>query len=185
MKIILVPGNHNSRVDQIWFPYLINKLKEKNLQVIAKNMPDPMVARKKIWLPFMESELKADENTIGVGHSSGAIAWLRYAETHKLKGLILVGAYYTDLGDATEKASGYFDAPWNWEQINSNVDFIVQFASIDDPYIPVAESRFLKTKLPKLEYIEFSDKGHMGEDVNLVEFPELLDAILTKITKSK
>jgi len=36
-----------------------------------------VVARESIWLPFMEKELQCDENTIIVGHSSGAEAAMR------------------------------------------------------------------------------------------------------------
>ena len=37
-----------------------------------------------IWLPFMKDELGVDENTIIIGHSSGACAAVRFAETHKV-----------------------------------------------------------------------------------------------------
>lgn len=180
-RVVLVPGNHDSKIDEIWFPYMIKELSNKGIEVVAKNMPDPVTARKEYWLPFMEKELGVDENTLAVGHSSGAVALLRYAQTHKVCGLVLVGAYYTDLGDDTEKASGYFDTPWDWDSISMNVDFIVQFASTDDPYIPVKESRYFKSVLPNLEYIEFEDKGHMGEDMNMIEFPELLEVVLERI----
>lgn len=49
-----------------------------------------------------------------MGHSSGAVAALRILETTKVLGVALVAAYHTDLGDETEKESGYFDAPWQW-----------------------------------------------------------------------
>ncbi|XP_016365442.1 serine hydrolase RBBP9 [Sinocyclocheilus rhinocerous] len=42
-----------------------------------KNMPDPVTARESIWLPFMEKELKCDEETAIIGHSSGAAAAMR------------------------------------------------------------------------------------------------------------
>ena len=34
-------------------------------------------ARASIWLPFMQNELKCDEETVIVGHSSGAEAAMR------------------------------------------------------------------------------------------------------------
>ena len=37
-----------------------------------------------IWLPFMKDELGVDENTIIIGHSSGACAAVRFAENHKV-----------------------------------------------------------------------------------------------------
>ena len=34
--------------------------------------------RRSIWLPYMKDELKVDENTIIIGHSSGAVAAIRW-----------------------------------------------------------------------------------------------------------
>ena len=56
-------------------------------------MPDPITARRSIWLPFMKDELGVDEQTVIIGHSSGACAAVRFAETNKVAGIILVGAY--------------------------------------------------------------------------------------------
>ena len=58
-----------------------------------RNMPDPITARRSIWLPFMKDELGVDEQTVIIGHSSGACAAVRFAETNKVAGIILVGAY--------------------------------------------------------------------------------------------
>ena len=41
----------------------------------------------------MKENLKVDEETIIIGHSSGACAAVRYAEENKVAGIILVGAY--------------------------------------------------------------------------------------------
>ena len=60
---------------------------------VLRNMPDPITARRSIWLPFMKDELGVDEQTIIIGHSSGACAAVRFAETNKVAGIILVGAY--------------------------------------------------------------------------------------------
>jgi len=73
------------------------------LEFNLRNFPDPYYAREENWIPFLENELKCDSSTILIGHSSGAAAAMRYAENHKLKGIILVSAYWTDLGDSTER----------------------------------------------------------------------------------
>ena len=88
-------------------------------------MPDPYDAKEKIWIPFIRNELKADENTLLIGHSSGAEAAMRLLETDKLGGVILVSACYTDLGSENEKLSGYYDRPWLWEKIKQNAGFII------------------------------------------------------------
>lgn len=176
MRAILIHGNGNSKSTDNWLPYLKRELEKVGLQVDAPQFPDTELARASHWLPFLEKELKADENTIIVGHSSGAIAAMRYAETHHILGSALVGAYYTDLGYKTEKLSGYFDIPWDWEAIKSNQKWIIQFAGANDPWIPIQEAHIIRDRL-KTEYYESSDQGHFGGDYYKETFPELLDAI--------
>lgn len=138
------------------------------------------MARKEFWLPFLKDELKADKDTIIIGHSSGAVAAMRFAETNKIYGSILIGACYTDLKDEDEKISGYYNTPWNWEFIKNNQNWIVQFASTDDPYIPIEEARFIHEKLDT-EYYEFTDQGHFSWENNKKEFPEIIKIMKEKL----
>lgn len=180
MKGILLPGNGGGSPTDNWFPYLDQELPKLGIEVINKQFPDAVLARKEYWLPFIK-ELGADEDTILIGHSSGAVASMRYAETNKILGSILVGVCYTDLGYDTEKQSGYYDDPWNWEAIKSNQKWVIQFASKDDPWIPISEAQFIHEKLNS-DYYEYVDRGHFGHDgAELREFPELIEALETKI----
>lgn len=172
-NIILVHGNGGSTVEDIWFPEVKTELEALGLEVIAQTMPDNMLARSIKWLPFLEDVLGADENSIIIGHSSGALAAKRYAETHRIFGSILVGASYTDLGIRSEKMSGYFDEPWDWEAIKANQNWIAQFASPDDPYIPIKEPRHIHDQLDT-DYYELPGRGHFMETI----FPEI--ALLVK-----
>lgn len=172
---MLIPGNGNTDMSEIWLPYAKAKLEELNIKVIAKNMPDPELARKSYWLPFIEKEIGQGDDVILIGHSSGAVAIMRYLETHKVKGAVLIGVCYTDLGLENEKVSGYYDEPWKWDVIKKNADWIIQFGSLNDPYIPIEEMRFTHDKL-NTEYYEYPDQGHFN-DVNKIEFPELIDAL--------
>jgi predicted alpha/beta hydrolase family esterase len=61
---------------------------QKFSEVVLKDMPDPMGAKESIWIPFMLNQLRVDESTIVVGHSSGAVAAMRLLETTKLLGII-------------------------------------------------------------------------------------------------
>ena len=83
-------------------------------------MPDPYVARETIWVPYMKDVLLVDETTILIGHSSGAVAAMRFMEKYKTYATILVAACHTDLGDENERASGYFDRSWEWNTIKQN-----------------------------------------------------------------
>jgi predicted alpha/beta hydrolase family esterase len=179
-RAILIPGNGNGTPQDNWFPYLERELPKLGLTVINRQFPDPELARAEFWLPFLE-KLGADEQAILIGHSSGAIAALRYAETHAILGSVLVGAYISDLGYESEKASHYFDVPWDWEAIKRNQRWILQFSSTDDPFIPIEEPRTLHEKLGT-DYHEFTDRQHFGHGgFAQLEFPELVEAVREKL----
>uniref|UniRef100_A0A2K5SCH5 RB binding protein 9, serine hydrolase n=1 Tax=Cebus imitator TaxID=2715852 RepID=A0A2K5SCH5_CEBIM len=95
-----------------------------------------------------------------------------YAETHRVYAIVLVSAYTSDLGDENERASGYFNRPWQWEKIKANCPYIVQFGSTDDPFLPWKEQQEvadrLETKLHK-----FTDRGHFQN----TEFHELITVV--------
>ena len=179
-KIILIHGNGGSTTEDNWFPYVKKELKKLNINVVSKTFPDNKLARQEYWLPFLKDDLQADENTILIGHSSGAVAAMRFAEKNKIYGSILIGASYTDLGDEAEKQSGYYNSPWDWNSIKNNQNWIMQFSSIDDPYIPINEARHIHEKL-NTDYHEYNNRGHFSWDVGLKEFPELIQAIKAKL----
>lgn len=179
-KVIIIHGNHGGTGEDEWIPWLKANLVKEGFEVLNPTMPDNEVAKSAIWLPYIEQELKADKNTIIIGWSSGAVATMRYTETHKLLGSILIGACYTDTGSKLEKQSGYYDEPWQWDAILDNQKWIVQFNSTDDPVIPIEEARFIHEKL-QTEYHEYTDKKHFGWPVPMPEFPELLEIIKSKV----
>lgn len=175
IKVIFIHGNGGSTTDDNWFPSVRKELEALGLEVIAQNFPDPIEAKSSVWLPYISS-LGADESTILIGHSSGAVAAMRFAEKNKILGSILVSASCTDLGEENEKMSGYFNDPWDWGKIKNHQKWIIQFASTDDPYIPIAEARYIHEKL-QTDYHEYNNQGHFGWDKGKKEFPELVKAI--------
>lgn len=112
-RIILIPGNGNDSVEtSMWYPSVIHALAEakdpKTSQAlfgggtVLTTFPDPYDAHENIWIRFMEDDIEINESDVVIGHSSGAAAILRYIETRKVKGVILVSAYHSDLGDISE-----------------------------------------------------------------------------------
>lgn len=146
------------------------------VDVINHTFPDNIKARAEFWLPHLEA-LDADEETILIGHSSGAVAAMRYAETHRLLGSILVSVCHTDLGDSFEAASGYYVAKWDWQRIRDHQQWIAIYNSTDDPHIPIAEPRFIASQL-RCSYFESTDRGHFTDQR---EFPEVVDFIRRKL----
>lgn len=175
LKALFIPGNGGGRPTDNWFPFLKRELSRLGIKVIAEEFPDNQLARAEYWLSHIK-KLGADEETILIGHSSGAIASMRYAEQYRILGSILVGAYHTDLGIDAERQSGYFDNPWNFQAIKQNQKWIALFAGKDDPWIPVEEARFLNDQLDSY-YFEFPAAGHFGGDYYKEYFPEIVTFI--------
>lgn len=185
MRAMIIPGNGNCDIKENWYFSVKSGLEKLGLDVIAVNMPDPDLARMRYWIPFIEKQLKGDSNTILIGHSSGAVAVLRFLETHKAQGAVLVGVNHTDLGMEKERVSGYYDEEWQWNKIKQNANWIAIFASTDDPYIPVDEPRLIKDKIGA-EYYEYTNQGHFGSpDNEKRQFPKLVEVVGTKIKNQK
>ncbi|XP_064643898.1 putative hydrolase RBBP9 [Lineus longissimus] len=179
MRVVIVPGNGAGDVERAnWYGWAKRKLNQLDkVECLLKNMPDPVTARESIWLPFMRNELHCDENTIIIGHSSGAAAAMRLAESQKLFGIILVSAYISDMGEENEKESGYFNRPWEWEKIKQNCGFIEQFGSTDDPFLPWSEQTTVAKEL-KANFHKYDNRGHFMNS----SFPELISAVKAKLS---
>ena len=175
-KAILIHGNGGCTAADGWLPFVERDLRALGLPVVNRTFPDNVQARAEIWLPFLE-RLGADKHTVLIGHSSGAVAAMRFAEAHRLLGTVLVGVCHTDLGDPGERASGYYRAAWQWDAIRANQQWMGIFQSTDDPCIPVAEARFVAAQL-RCSYFEHTDRGHF---VDPEPFPELVQFVRRKL----
>lgn len=148
-----------------WYSWFASEMRKKpGLEVVMKDFPDPNRCRESIWIPFIKNEIGLDEQTILVGHSSGAACAMRLLENHdvKLRGAILVAAAHTDLGDEGERLSEYFNRPWNWDKMKLGADFIHCFHGNDDHLIPVKEARYIAEKMrgKNFQYTEMSGVSH-------------------------
>lgn len=182
IKVVFIPGNGGSNpTTDIWYPYAKAEFEKLGITVIAREFPDSRLARKSYWIPFLLNELGVDENTILIGHSSGAVAAMTLAQTHQILGSVLIAGCHSDLNIETERLSGYYETPWQWNAIKKKQSWIIQFASTDDPWIPIKEAQFIHEKLGT-EYYEFTDQGHFcGKSYNKQTFPELIAAVKKKI----
>ncbi|KAH8556932.1 Alpha/Beta hydrolase protein [Umbelopsis sp. PMI_123] len=184
-KCVITPGNYCEFPESsLWFPAVAGELREATKEgqpvfskVILRQFPDWMIGRESVWIPFLESEIKVGAEDVIIGHSTGAIAAMRYAEKHKVKGIVLVSGYHTDLGVPSEKQAEYFSHPWNFQAIRDNCTFIIQFASPDDHLVPIAEQRYVAQQLQS-EYHEIPNQGHFIENE---EFDELVEELLKKL----
>ena len=183
VRAVIVPGNGGASYPTPlrggFYGDLAARLEASNLftEVISLSMPDPNAARRSIWIPHLVDTLRVDKETIVIGHSSGAEACMRLAEEHAVYGIVLVAACHTDLGDAGERASGWYPpsgGPWLWDNMKKNTEFRIQFHSDDDCFIDVGEARFVHQQL-ETDYRELSGFSHFFEP-----FDAVVDAVLEK-----
>lgn len=173
-RIVYIHGNGATHWSFAWAPWLKAELEKAGYETFFETMPDSVIARAKWWLPFLKDHVKAGENDVLVGWSSGAIAAMRYAETHKIKGSVLVGPSSSDLGDELEKQSGYFDEPWQWDKIKANQEHIGLVYSDNDPFIPQEQFEIVAKELQP-DILKLPARGHFMEQDT---FPELLEYIV-------
>lgn len=172
-RIIFIHGNGSMSWKFAWTPWLKEELEAAGYSTFFETFPDSIIARAEYWLDFLENYVKAGPDDLLVGWSSGAVAAMRYAETHQIRGSVLVAPSYTDLGDSLEKQSGYFDTPWNWQAIRANQNKIALFHTDNDPFIPIAQSQHIAANLQP-DVIKIPGAGHFIEQS---VFPELLDYV--------
>ena len=105
---------------------------------------------------------------------------MRYAELYPVHGIVLVSATYSDLGDADERASGYYpqgptNNPYLFEMMKTNCKHWHQFHSNDDPFIPLHEAERIRGGLGLRDtYYMLPGRSHFFD-----YSPELLEAVLS------
>jgi len=186
--VVICPGNGCSDIrTSNWYGRLFRELTQRDIRCVCENFPDPLHARRDRWVPHIRSLATTSEssNVVLVGHSSGAQAALRYSEMYPLHACVLVSATYSDLGDAHERASGYYPQtnnngeqetnPYEFAAMKENCKLWHQFHSDDDPFIPLHEAKAIQKGLGLIEHENFHllpGRSHFFEYQ-----PELLDCV--------
>lgn len=188
--IIIAPGNGCSDIRRSnWYGELYDSLTERKIPCVCQDFPDPLHARRDRWVPFIRSMAEKytenAEDVILIGHSSGAQASLRYAELYPVHACVLVSATYTDLGDAHERASGYYPVlsndgqeqnPYDFDKMKTNCNHWHQFHSDNDPFIPLYEAERIRSglDLSSETFHVLPGRSHFFEFS-----PEVLDVVLS------
>jgi predicted alpha/beta hydrolase family esterase len=188
LRVILAPGNGcpgNSLEGIMWYPWIRDQVlatfPADKVAFPLKAFPDPCFARFEVWQPFMDGLCEGRQHSsIVIGHSSGAVAALRFAERHAVLGIVLCSAYDSDLGCDVEARSNNFKTPFNWAQIKANCQFIVQLHSKNDHLVDFAVGERVAASLGLSEadrtFIVLQD-GHFQNDT----FPELWNVVRERL----
>lgn len=157
-----------------WVARLRDDLQTAGFPTFFELFPDSIEARAEYWMPFLKDHVRVTGSDVLLGWSCGAVAALRFAQQARVRGLVLVAPYYTDLGLDVVRRAGWVDGPWDWPRIRDNADHISIFHSDNDPYISQTEFHSLAANVGATPKV-IPGAGHFGEQN---AFPELTQHIL-------
>lgn len=162
-----------------WFKWLEGELTEVGYDVWLPELPNWGAPNNTMMLKMVsEKNFMFNEDTILIGHSSGAVALLQLLPKIRIavKATFLVSAFKDDLGRPNLK--GLFDRQFDFKAIKQNGGKITMYQSDDDPYVPVDHANFLAEQL-KANLLMMHGKGHFNTEnsPDFKEFPALLGAI--------
>ncbi len=77
VRVVIVPGNGmDGDLEDLrgcnFYGAAEQQFAARGYDVRMQPMPDPLYAKERVWCPFITDTLGADENTVLIGHSSGA-----------------------------------------------------------------------------------------------------------------
>lgn len=189
-KVILLHGYYGNGNDN-WQPWLKEELENRHdgLDVVSPDLPNSHRPRLAEWIDVI-NKLDIESKSTIVGHSMGGFAALKYAESHKLKQLVLVAPtntaddkYWKQQEDFYKKGElsyllkDFYGQPLDCEKIARNVEEIVFIFSLDDPYITETIREQYKSQFGKYDNVEFKyffHKHHFGSEAKCKSIPELL-----------
>ena|SRR3989344_5779709 len=172
------PENH-------WFPWLKNKLEEKNFHVIVPQMPDPGNPKIEPWVSSLKKVVgKPDQETFFVGHSIGCQTILRYLEKihpeTRVGGVLFVGGWVNLNPKAMEDGESKSIAkPWlikniDWKKVKLHCNKFIAIFSDNDPFVPVQDAQIFKENL-NAKTIIVKRKEHFTKKGSLSDVPEVLN----------
>lgn len=173
-RIVYLHGDGVMHWAHPWVARLHARLIAAGFSTFFETFPDSIDARAEYWLPFLRDHVCAGADDVLLGWSAGAVAAMRYAQEHAVRGLVLVAPYYTDLGLEAVRRSGFVTPAWDWEALRGHAPRRIIFHGDEDPWITQSELRSLATYLAA-EVHMIDGAGHFSD---LTAFPQLEEYVV-------
>lgn len=182
MKQALILHGTDATPAHNWFIWMKQCLEERGYVVWLPQLPNSSKPSTEVYNNFLFSnpDFSFDEDTIIIGHSSGAVEILSLLQNlpseQKIQAAFLVSAFKDWLG--WETLSDLFIESLDFENIKQKAERIVFIHSDNDPHCPIEHPQYLASKL-NAELIIKEGQGHFNTEISpkYSEFPELLKII--------
>jgi predicted alpha/beta hydrolase family esterase len=184
MKTAIILHGTLGSPDGNWFQWLKSELENHGLQVWLPQLPHAEQPSLNEWYKFIQEEcpFAINEDTLIVGHSSGAILALIIAQDNMEKvGAIVDVSVFHDNSLQWEPNNKLFDRQFDWTVIREGAKELLFIHSDNDPYVPLDQAQYVATNCgAELELIP--DQGHFNleKSENYRQFPKLLELMEQK-----
>lgn len=179
MKSALILHGTNNTPQDNWFLWLEKELQQEGYKTWVPHLPkseEPNIKRYNKLI--FDSNWKFDNESVLIGHSSGAVEILGLLQELpadvQVDTCILVGVFKDTLG--WDNLDGLFEKPFDLDYIKTKAKKFIFIHSDNDPHCPIEHAEYFADKLGGELIIKSGQKhfsvGSYGEEYK--QFPFLL-----------
>ncbi len=166
-----------------WFTWLKSELESRGFKVWLPQLPHAEQPSLREWADFVHKNcpFTIDDETLVVGHSSGAILALILAQESSAPiGRVVAVSVFHDNSLDWRPNDRLFDVVFDWQAIHNNVRHLLFVHSDDDPYVPLDQAQYVADNC-KAELVLIAGQGHFNleKSKDYQQFPKLIELIDT------
>lgn len=181
MKTAIILHGTLGSPDSNWFQWLKKELEQRGLTVWLPQLPQAEQPSLRKWQRFIKEQcpFPINEETLIVGHSSGAILALVLAENNMDKiGAIVDVSVFHDNSLQWQPNDQLFDVQFDWTAIQEGVNELLFIHSDSDPYVTLNQAQFVATNT-SADMIVIPGEGHFNLEQSdaYKQFPKLLEIL--------
>jgi len=185
MKTAIILHGTLGSPDGNWLQWLKNELEARDYTVWLPQLPHADQPSLKEWSAFVKQHcpFPIDEQTIIVGHSSGAILALVLAQASaETIGAIVDVSVFHDNSLQWEPNNRLFDVQFDWEAIRKGVRKLLFIHSDNDPYVPLEQAQYVANNCAA-ELLLIPGQGHFNleQSDEYKRFPKLLEILEERV----
>jgi len=167
-----------------WFQWLKNELTAKDIQVWLPQLPNPSQPSLRQEADYIHAEcpFAINEQTLIIGHSSGAILALILAQENKTPvGAVVAVSVFHDNSLKWDANNSLFDVDFDWTAIQAGALKLLFVHSDNDPYVPLEQAQFVADNC-QAEIVVVQNQGHFNLERSAAyrAFPKLLELLNQK-----
>ena len=168
MKKAIIFHGTDSKPDQFWYGWVAQQLQARGFATEVPYYADINKERIETFLPKILAAHVFDEETVLIGHSSGASLILSICEHVKIKQAILVAGFSEPY--AGIERDPILQEKYDWHKITENCQDFTFINSANDPWgCDDKQGRSMFDQLGGTQIIK--NEGHFGSDAAHQEYP--------------